>query len=104
MVSPGTGAGMQARAADGVKKVIETLSGFLKNFEPGKPEFNAIISAIKALNPIFKSATPEQPEFKPPIPVSATPPGAGLGGLPPQAAAAAMPPGGGSPPGIPPET
>jgi hypothetical protein len=90
---------MQARATDGVKKVIETLSGYLKNFEPGKPEFNAIISAIKALNPIFKTATPAQPEVKPPIPVPGTPPGAGLGGLPPQAAAAAMPPGGGGPSG-----
>lgn len=96
MVSPGTGAGMKARATDGIKGAMNTLAGFLKNFEPGTPEYNAIITSIKALNAVFKRPT-DQPAVKPPIPVPATPPGAGLGGLPPQAAPAAIAAGAGAP-------
>lgn len=81
MVSPGTGAGMQARAMQQVKRIINDLMALGKDFDAGTPSFNGIVSAIKALNSVFsKPATPETP--KTPLPVPPTPPGMGLGGAP----------------------
>src|SRR6266699_2737339 len=80
MVSPGTGAGVQARALAGTKKVIETLMQYARSFEPGTPQFNAYMGAIRTLNGVFKGTT--EPEAgATPLPVPATTPGAGVGGL-----------------------
>src|SRR5947209_10894830 len=78
MVSPGTGAGVQARALAGTKKVIETLMQYARSFEPGTPQFNAYMGAIRTLNGVFKGTTENEAT---PLPVPATPPGAGVGGL-----------------------
>jgi hypothetical protein len=81
MVSPGTGAGMQARAMQGVKRIIDDLMAIGKDFDAGTPAFNGIVSAIKSLNSVFsKPPTPEAP--KTPLPVAPQPPGMGLGGAP----------------------
>ena len=96
MVSPGTGAGMQARATDQIKKLMGELLKAAQPFQPGSVEFNAVIGAIKNLNGVFNKKSAEAGVTKPPIPIPPTPPGAGLGGLPPQAAATAAP--GGAPP------
>jgi hypothetical protein len=73
---------MQAAALKGTVKVIETLMGYAKSFEPGTPEFNAYMGAIRTLNAVAKKST-AGPGASPsaPLPVPATPPGAGLGGL-----------------------
>jgi len=80
MVSPGTGAGVQARALAGTKKVIETLMQYARSFEPGTPQFNAYMGAIRTLNGVFKGTT-EPEAAATPLPVPATTPGAGVGGL-----------------------
>lgn len=80
MMSPGTGAGMQARAMEGIGKVIETLMAYAGSFPSGTPQFTGIMRAITALNGLHK-AGPSTEEAKPPIPVPPTPPGAGLGGV-----------------------
>src|SRR6266852_4939837 len=80
MVSPGTGAGMQARSKERVSKIMDDLLEVGASFEKGSTQFNAIARAIAALNGVFKgAAAPEAP--KQPLPVPATAPGAGLGGM-----------------------
>lgn len=78
MVSPGTGAGMQAAALRGTTKVIETLMGYARAFEPGTQEFGVYMRAINALNALHKKTGGQAASA--PIPVAPTPPGAGLGG------------------------
>lgn len=95
MMSPGTGAGMQAAALKGTAKVIETLMGYAKSFEPGTAEFNGYMRAITALNAVAKKTNAEAAPA--PLPVAPTPPGAGLGGL----LAGGGGGGGASPPGAP---
>jgi hypothetical protein len=92
MVSPGAGAGMQARAKATIKSIMDSLMGLAKDFPPGSIEFNAIVGAIKNLNGAAKSATAEPP--KTPLPVPPTAPGGGLGGV--GAPPAGATPGGGA--------
>ncbi len=92
MVSPGTGAGMQARALASIKKIMDSLMALAKDFQPGTPQFNGIVGAIKSLNGATKEAPVEPP--KTPLPVPPTAPGGGLGGL-------GAPPTGGPPGGMP---
>jgi hypothetical protein len=104
MVSPGTGAGMQAQAKQKVSKVIDQLLEIGASFAKDSGEWNAVSRAISALNGVFTAAKKE-PEPKP-LPVPPTTPGAGLGGLggPPSGipAPGGAPPPGGMPPGGPP--
>jgi hypothetical protein len=81
MVSPGTGAGMQARAQQDVEKVINQLLQIGASFPKGSPQFNGIVGAIGKLNAVFKGAPAPEPP-KQPLPVPPTAPGAGLGGAP----------------------
>ena len=90
MISPGTGAGMQARAAGGIDKVVDTLSGFLKNYDPQSEEFGALYKCIQILTRQFKQTPPKKSESRPPISFPPVPPGQGLGGLPPPMAAQAL--------------
>lgn len=92
MVQPGTGDGMKARALESIRKIMENLLMQSRSFEAGSPELKTILRAASDLNALFNTKKPEA--NTPPPPVPAVPPGAGLGGLPPQAAAAAMAPGG----------
>jgi hypothetical protein len=80
MASPGTGAGMQARALEGTARLIHTLMEYAKSFPPGTPQFNGYVTAIKALNAVSKPAGTDAP--KDPLPLPAAPPG-GMGGPPP---------------------
>jgi hypothetical protein len=92
MVSPGTGAGMQARAQQDVEKVINQLLQIGASFPKGSPQFNGIVGAISKLNAVFKGApAAEAPKQPLPIPPTAAgaPPG-GPGGMP----LPGMPPGG----------
>lgn len=97
MVSPGTGAGMQAKAMSDVKKIMDQLLEVGAAFEKGTPQFNSVARAISALNGVFSKAAASEPP-KAPLPVPPTPPGGGLGGLgtPPTGIAAGG--GGGGPP------
>jgi hypothetical protein len=79
MVSPGTGAGMQAQSMKRVSKVIDDLLEIGATFPKDGGEWNAISRAISALNGVFTAAKKE-PEPKP-LPVPPTPPGGGIGGL-----------------------
>ena len=96
MVSPGTGAGMQARGKQQIGKVIDMLMEVGPAFPNGTPEFGTLARVISMLNGLMKKSTPEAP--KQPLPVPPTPPGAGLGGLPQPGGGPGMPPGGGGPP------
>jgi hypothetical protein len=99
MVSPGTGAGMQAQAKQKVAKVIDQLLEIGATFSKDSGEWNSVSRAISALNGVFTAAKKE-PEPKP-LPVPPTPPGAGLGGIgaPPTGMPPGMPPpAGGLPP------
>src|SRR3984893_1475042 len=104
MVSPGTGAGMQAQGKQRVSKVIDQLLEIGAGFPKDGGEWNAISRAISALNGVFTAAKKE-PEPKP-LPVPGAMPGGGLGGLggPPSGipAPGGAPPPGGMPPGGPP--
>jgi hypothetical protein len=104
MVSPGTGAGMQAQGKQRVAKIIDQLLEVGAGFPKDGGEWNAISRAISALNGVFTAAKKE-PEPKP-LPVPPTMPGGGLGGLggPPSGipAPGGGPPPGGMPPGGPP--
>ena len=64
---------------EGTKRVIDTLMGYAKAFEPGTPQFNAYMGAIRTLNGVYKGAPAEEP--KTPLPVPPTAPGGGLGGI-----------------------
>jgi len=100
MVSPGTGAGMQARSKEQVSKIMDQLLEVGASFEKGSTQFNAIARAIAALNGVFKGQTePEKPKV--PLPVPATAPGAGLGGSPGGTPGGLPPPMGGPPMGEP---
>jgi hypothetical protein len=70
---------MQARAKASIKQIMDSLMALAKDFEPGSVEFNAIVGAIKNLNGASKPATAEP--AKTPLPVPATQPGGGLGGV-----------------------
>jgi len=99
MVSPGTGAGLQAQGAKRVEKIINQLLEIGATQPKDGGGWNAISRAISALNGFF---TAEKKESEPkPLPVPATPPGAGIGGLgaPPTGL---PPPGGGGGPMTPP--
>lgn len=87
MVSPGSGAGMQARAKQIISEIMKQLLELGAAFEAGSTEFNGVARAIGALNSVAKGATPPAAP-KQPLPVPGTPPGAGPG----------APPGGPAPP------
>jgi len=94
MVSPGTGAGLQAQGAKRIEKIINQLLEIGATQPKDGGGWNAISRAISALNGFF---TAEKKEHEPkPLPVPATPPGAGIGGMgaPPTGL---PPPGGGGP-------
>lgn len=103
MVSPGTGAGMQARSLASIKQIMDSLMSLAKDFQPGTPQFNGIVGAIKSLNGATKEAPVETPKM--PLPVPPTAPGGGLGGVGapptglPVGGAPGGPPGGMMPPG-----
>jgi len=99
MVSPGTGAGMQAQGKQRISKVIDQLLEIGAGFPKDGGEWNAISRAISALNGVYTAAKKE-PEPKP-LPVPPTTPGAGLGGLGGPPSPGGMPAGG--PPPIAPE-
>lgn len=103
MVSPGTGAGMQAQGVKRVSTIINQLLEIGAGFPKDGGEWNAISRAISALNGVFTAAKKE-PEPKP-LPVPATPLGGGVGGLgaPPTGMAPGMPPGPAGPPPIAPD-
>lgn len=79
MVSPGTGAGMQARSKATIKQIMDSLMTVAKDFEPGGTQFNAVVGAIKTLNGAFKESPAEVPKM--PLPVPPTALGGGLGGV-----------------------
>ena len=79
MVSPGTGAGMQAASLKKIEQIINQLLEIGASFPKTGGEWNAISRAISALNGAFTAAKKE-PEPKP-LPVPPTVPGAGIGGL-----------------------
>jgi hypothetical protein len=95
---------MQARAMQGVKRIIDQLMAIGKDFDAGTPAFNGIVSAIKSLNSVFsKPPTPEAP--KTPLPMPGAVPGQGLGAAPRPPTGLPAPggnPGGGPTPGVPP--
>src|SRR5258706_1362553 len=90
MVSPGANAGGKAKAAAKIKACTQTLLAEAMNFEPGSREFNGIMSAIKALKPVFGKPTDQdlvpaarrQIAQAPKPPLAACPP-QGLGRGPP---------------------
>jgi len=109
MVSPGANAGGKAKAVAKIKACTQTLLAEAMNFEPGSREFNGLMSAIKALNPVFGKPTDQdlvpaarrQIAQAPKPPLAGSPP-PGMGGGPPPT----MPPGGpmgGGGGGMPPE-
>jgi hypothetical protein len=57
MVSPGGGAGQKAAAMGDIKAVMRTLQMRMLAFEPGSKEFQALMRALSALNPMFGQAT-----------------------------------------------
>jgi len=80
MVSPGTGAGMQARALRQLEPMIRNLMRIGAELGPAHPAFNAIATASKALSGAMNMK--EEPKAaQSPIPVPATPPGSGVGGI-----------------------
>lgn len=89
MVSPGTGAGVQAQAMRRLQGVIQTLMEIGGSLGATHPAFNAVASSVKSLSGALNK---EQEPPKTPLPVPGTPPGAGLGGAP-------RPPTGNAPPG-----
>ncbi len=93
MVSPGTGAGMQARAMQDIGTTIEKLMGVGAAFPKGSAEFGTLARVISMLNGLMKKKPDEAP--KQPLPVPPTAPGAGLGGM----GGGAPPPMGGPPMG-----
>src|SRR5713101_9483299 len=76
MVSPGTGAGMQARAMQDIGTTIEKLMGVGAAFPKGSAEFGTLARVISMLNGLMKKKPDETP--KQPLPVPPTAPGAGL--------------------------
>lgn len=105
MVSPGANAGGKANATAKVKAVAQTLLSEAMNFEPGSREFNALMSAIKALNPVFGKpgeqdvvpAARRQIAMAPKPPLAGSPP-AGMAGAPPRPPMPPMGAGGGEEP------
>jgi hypothetical protein len=57
MVSPGGGAGSKASAMATIKAVMRSLQLTMQNFEPGSKEFQGLMRALSALNPLFGQAT-----------------------------------------------
>jgi hypothetical protein len=100
MVSPGTGAGMQARAIQDIGTTIEKLMQVGASFPKGSAEFGTLARVISMLNGLMKKK-PEETAPKQPLPVPPTPPGAGLGGMGGGPPGGAAPPMGGPPMGAP---
>lgn len=85
MVSPGTGAGMQAAALQKTGKVMETLMECAKAFPPGSPEFGAYSKVIGELNRLMSkkpAGAAAGAATAGPLPVPPAPMGAGIGGAP----------------------
>ena len=53
MVSPGGGAGNKAAAMANIKAVMRTLQMSMMAYEPGSKEFQGLMRALSALNPLF---------------------------------------------------
>lgn len=98
MVQPGTGEGMKARALQSIKTIMENLLKESRAFEAGSPELKTILRAASDLNALFNTKKGGE-SATPPPPVPPVQPGAGLGGVSPQALTAALGPGGGGPGG-----
>jgi hypothetical protein len=86
MVSPGTGAGMQAAAKKKISSIIDELLAAGASFNKPSEEWSAVAAAISQLNKVMKHSAPTE-EKKQPLPVPPAP----LGG--PGAPGAAPPPG-----------
>ena len=112
MVSPGQGAGAKAAAIAKIKAAAEQIRSVLNAFEIDSKESNALMGALRTLNPVFGKpqdtdlgpAARAQMAQPPPSPLAGmAPPGmAGGGGGPPPAPPPGMGPGemGGGAPGL----
>src|SRR5215813_8849710 len=81
MLSPGTGAGMEAQAAKRVSKIIDMLLEIGATVPKDSGKWNAISRAISALNGVF---TADKKDSEPkPLPMPPTPPPAPMGGAGP---------------------
>lgn len=56
MISPGAGAGNQAAAVAQLKAIMSPMHRALAAFAVGSKEYRAVLSALKALSPIFGEA------------------------------------------------
>jgi hypothetical protein len=56
MVSPGGGAGQKAAAMANIRAVMRALQVSMHAFEPGSKEFQGLMRAMSALNPLFGQA------------------------------------------------
>ena len=81
MVSPGTGAGMQARAKQRLQGLLRNLMEMTRDFAADLEAFNDLAQAIRAIGRVVNK-TPATEAPKTPLPVPPTMPGAGLGGMP----------------------
>ena len=101
MVSPGGGAGNKAAAMANIKAVMRTLQQTMQAFEPGSKEFQGLMRALSALNPLFGQATGADLGPAAIRQMAATQnPGGPLAGAPPPGIASAPPPPPPSPPGM----
>lgn len=53
MASPGGGAGNQAAALSNIKACMRTMQMSMLAYEPGSKEFQGLMRALSALNPLF---------------------------------------------------
>jgi hypothetical protein len=73
---------MKARAMAGVEGMIKNLLVMASEVGAGTPEFKAISRAIESLNSLLAKKPEAGGGAQPmPLPVPATPPGAGVGGM-----------------------
>ncbi len=101
MVSPGGGAGNKAAAMGNIKAVMRTLQMSMMAFEPGSKEFQGLMRAMSALNPLFGQPTGADLAPAALRQMAATQnPGGPLAGAPPPGIASAPPPPPPPPPGM----
>jgi hypothetical protein len=94
MVSPGGGAGNQAAAMANIKACMRTMQMSMLAYEPGSKEFQGLMRALSALNPLFgESKGPDvTPAAMRQMAQTQNPGGPLAGAPPPGIASAALPP------------
>jgi hypothetical protein len=100
MVSPGGGAGNQAAALANIKACMRTMQMSMLAYEPGSKEFQGLMRALSALNPLFGESKGGDlaPAALRQMAATQNPGGPLAGAPPPGIASAPLPPSGGMPP------